>query len=198
MAANEVAMDRAEAMRIALEDPDGFDCHYDRIANMALPIVFQSELKYMLRDGSIDLCGGAFLYFRLTERDVDWAVEEEEAMLVFDGDRVDWLHSRDEYYEDDEDVVRRMNLQRHKTLWLQTPRDYLAYTRHLALHPEYGRTKGPLGLYLSLFEHSSTVYDPCGGRSQQVSQHEGLGDLCAFWFKCSLCFFDAVEAEARQ
>ena len=205
----EVAMRRAEVLGVTLDSPDDCDLHCDRIANMALPVVFQTELKCMLvrlHVFLIDLCGGAFLYFRLTERDVDWVVEEEEAMLVFDGDNVDWLHTRDEYYGDDYDVVRRMNLQRHQTLWLQTPLDYLAYTRHLVLHPKYGGTKDPLDCELpllyrsltrSLFEDSNTVNDPCGG-SQHVWRHEGLGDRHAFWFKCSLCFYDAVEVVARS
>ena len=200
-AATEVAMDRAEAMGIALDDPDEYT-GVDRTAEQALSVVFKAELdgmlRGMLRGSCIELRGSAFLYFRLMERDVDWAVGEEEAMLVFDGDRVDWLHARDEYYEGDEDVVRRMNLQRHKTLWLETPRDYLAYTRHLALHPKYGRTGDPLDLYRSLFDHSSTVYDPWGGASQRVWQHEGLGGRHAFWFRCTLCFYDAVEAVARR
>ena len=113
-------------------------------AEQPLAMLFRSELDAML--GSLQdeelWADPAFLVFRLTEEDVDRAVVQEgDAMLVYYGDRVNWLHYEGDYDQyDGEDVLALFGLKQFETKWQVTSGcDYLIYTQHLSLHPEYGR-----------------------------------------------------------
>ena len=143
-AAVQVARDKViGATRYA--ELDGEDYRpWEWTAEQALPMLFRSELDTML--GSLQVeelwTDPGFLVFRLTEEDVDRAVVREgHAMLVYYGDRVDWLHYEAEYDQyDGEDALALFGLRPFETKWQVTSGcDYLVYTQHLSLHPKYGR-----------------------------------------------------------
>ena len=114
---------------------------HERIGEQPLAALFKSELQDMMRCIPGDwLHNPSFLYFRCTEDDVIGAVDNEEAMLVYNGSRLEWLHHVEAYdCFDGEDVSDWLGVRADETLWLESDDTYLALTRHLAMHPSFGR-----------------------------------------------------------
>ena len=109
-----------------------------------LAMLFRAELRAMLsslHDEEMETDPG-FVVFRVTEDDLDRAVDRVgEALLVYNGDCVDWLHEEEDYDEyGGGDVLEFFGLEPIETKWQVTGGcDYLAFTQHLPLHPRYGR-----------------------------------------------------------
>ena len=97
----------------------------------------------------------------------------------------------------DVDLVE-LRLQTHATLWHDATDAHLAYARHLALHPRWGRpfdARTRRDFYWALFDESETVLDPHGGPPLLVLRHHAVGDRGGCWWRCSLCFYDALERQ---
>ena len=137
----DVAQEVAENKTSWKDDVETFLC-LELSAQRALAMLFEVELHWMLkRSGHLLHTDPGLLYFCLLERNVEWAMEEGEAMLVYDGEQVEWLHERGDYNTYDGDSLAILGLQYVDSRWgITKGSDYLAFTQHLALHPRYGRT----------------------------------------------------------
>lgn len=146
-AAMAVARERAEAMGLAEEKADSDDEVADSddeveavTAKGPLPKLFKAELQRFHRKvDPADLEGGDFLYFRATEGDLCGAVDDDDPvpMLLYTTDSVAWLQEDMGILDEkDLDEVRK---EVYHSWWESTYSDYFAYTRHLSLHPRYGR-----------------------------------------------------------
>ena len=125
------------------------DC-WVQLAQRPLATVFRSELEALVRDAPRGWrASGAFLWFRLAEEDLNDAVADGTPLLLCDGaGAVEWLHDQrglDDAYSaarraSTGDVdLEELRLQTHATLWHDATDAHLAYARHLALHPRWGR-----------------------------------------------------------
>lgn len=141
-AAMEVARKRVETMGLAGEATEEDSDYEVKVAPRGpLPKLFKAELQsFHSRVDPARLEGGDFLYFRVTECDLYGAVDDGDPvpMLLYKRESVEWLQDdmgiRDEWHVDN-----ALEKEEHGSWWEATWSDYFAYTRHLSLHPRYGR-----------------------------------------------------------
>ena len=165
-AAERVARRRAASMRLELPDePDEDAYSWEQAAQRPLAAVFRVELERLVHRAPRGWrSSGAFLWFRLTENELNDAVADGAPLLLCDGaGAVEWLHDQrglDDAYgaavrgrASDVDL-EELRLQTHATLWHGAPNDHLAYTRHLPLHPRWGRPVVRLDDLLASDDHS--------------------------------------------
>ena len=122
---------------------------WEQAEERPLAFVFKEELQRLLhRVQSVDWCNsGAFLWFRLTESDLDAEVcDRRVGMLVYDRSSVDWVHLRlggfDEAYDNGEEAdvdLDDFGLQSPRTLWQSSNDAHVTFTQHLPLHERWGR-----------------------------------------------------------
>ena len=155
---------------------------WERATRRPLAAVFEAELARLVRRarahaGACWLDSAAFACFRLTERELDYALDVRETgvasppplLLVTARGDAEWLHdvSTDEYdfcllYEacalsrgcpDDWDGdLGKFGLRTHERLYTPVSNDYLAFTTHMPLHPAYGRPQHGFDALLSAAE----------------------------------------------
>lgn len=87
-AAMEAAFQRAGELGLILHDPLEYD-GLDRVSQSVLPTLFREELGRMLR--RLPSCRHLDA-FRATDQDVERAMDDEVATLVYDGVVVEWTH----------------------------------------------------------------------------------------------------------
>ena len=203
-AAERVARRRVASLGLEVDD----DC-WVQLAQRPLATVFRSELEALVHRAPRGWrTSGAFLWFRLAEEDLNDAVADGAPLLLCDGaGAVEWLHDQrglDDAYsaarrgEGGDVELVELRLQTHATLWHDATDAHLAYARHLALHPCWGRpfdARTRRDFYWALFDESETVLDPHGGPPWLVLRHHAVGDRGGCWWQCSLCFYDALERQ---
>ena len=145
---------RARARELELELPDEVDeddPSWKQAAQRPLAAVFKEELASLLwRHRSTGWQHTApFLWFRLTEADLDWEVSRRGGvgMLVYDGaDTVDWLQEVETddlihrtAYDESEVDLDALGLREHETVWHDAHEAFYVFTCHLVLHKRWGR-----------------------------------------------------------
>ena len=215
-AALSAAKARAPALGI---DPDLVDARVDeaseawvQASQQLLASVFKEELRDLTFDQSDAWReGGAFLYFRMTERDIEEAIENAccgQPMIVHDGQGIEWLHDT---LEEKGEFVRAcvygvadvypedFGLRKHETLWQSKHDAPRSFAQHLSLHPRWRQvahdTRKQRELMHALFDESETVHDPDGEQPMRVLRHRAIGGARDCWFRCTLAFYDALEQQ---
>ena len=193
-AATQVASDKVFGA-IRYEQLDETDyLPWEWTAEQPLAMLFRSELDAMLRFQVEDELwkDPGCLVFRLTEADVQRALHDDNAMLVYYGygDRLTWLHHQGDYDEyDGEDALAPFSLLPFESDWQTTNGcDYLVYTQHLPLHPKYGRPTIDAGELERMLDGERTPH-------LQVEQRV---PLCAWFREAHEDERDKFEADARQ
>ena len=131
---------------------------WELMAKRPLATLFQWELDRMLAEVD-DWEGARFLYFRLQENDVDWAVGNGEPLLLCDGRTVEWLHDEHDYQHYHGCACEWLGESTHDTWWQSTACDHIVYTEHLALHPTLGRYTASIGDLLTHPSSDGTLTD---------------------------------------